>query len=101
MCVVTKEKNKELYNSLFPEDVETITMTKKDYDRNIEQLLVEKLELEHKYNLMKKNAYQLAMKIDKAINILELSSQNKGICTQIGTDTIQSVLSILKGEDKE
>lgn len=43
----------------------------------------------------------LQEKIDRAINILELSSQNKGICTQIGTDTIQSALSILKGEDKE
>lgn len=44
---------------------------------------------------------KLEERIDKAINILELSSQNKGICTQIGTDTIQSALSILKGEDKE
>ena len=40
------------------------------------------------------------LRVDKAINILELSSQNKGICTQIGTDTIQSALSILKGDEK-
>lgn len=39
--------------------------------------------------------------IDKAINILELSAMNKGICTQIETDTIQHTLSILKGSDKE
>ena len=35
-------------------------------------------------------------KIDKAINILELSSQNKGICSCIETDTIQSALKELK-----
>ena len=31
---------------MFPEDVETITMTKKDYDRNVEQLLFKKIEAE-------------------------------------------------------
>lgn len=43
----------------------------------------------------------LKERIDKAINILELSSQNKGICTRPETDTIQSALLILKGSDKE
>ena len=43
----------------------------------------------------------LQKRIDKAINILELSSQNKGICTRPETDTIQSALLILKGSDKE
>ena len=43
----------------------------------------------------------LQEKIDRAINILELSSQNKGMCTRPETDTIQSALLILKGEDKE
>ena len=66
----------------------------KDQEEEIEELKI-------KYNIMKENAYTLAKRIDKAINILELSSQNKGICTQIGTDTIQSTLLILKGEDKE
>ena len=42
----------------------------------------------------------LQEKINKAINILELSSHNKGICTRPETDTIQSVLLVLKGEDK-
>ena len=44
---------------------------------------------------------ELKERIDKAINILELSSQNKGICTRPETDTIQSALLILKGSDKE
>lgn len=34
---------------------------------------------------------------EKAINILELSSQNKSMCTRPETDTIQSALNILKG----
>lgn len=39
--------------------------------------------------------------INKAINILELSAMNKGICTRPETDTIQSALLVLKGSDKE
>lgn len=38
---------------------------------------------------------------EKAINILELSSQNKGMCTRPETDTIQSALIILKGDKDE
>ena len=38
---------------------------------------------------------------EKAINILELSSQNKGICTRPETDTIQSALNILKDDKDE
>lgn len=105
MCVVTKEKNEELYNSLFPEDVETITMTKEDYDRNIEQLLVEKLELEYKYNLMKKNAYQLAIKIDKAIEYIEEKYitffDNVNPLILLDKEDFNKILNILKGEDKK
>ena len=42
---------------------------------------------------------ELEERIDKAINILELSAMNKGICTRPETDTIQSALNILKGSD--
>lgn len=31
---------------MIPDDVEAVIMTKKDYDRNVEQLLLEKIELE-------------------------------------------------------
>ena len=94
--------NKDKIKALFPEEVETITMTKEDYDRNIEQLLVEKLELEHKYNLMKKNAYQLAMKIDKAIKYIEntkfdLSDDEYDLREYDG----KKLLEILKGESNE
>lgn len=33
---------------MIPEEVETIIMTKKDYDRNVEQLLLEKIELQQR-----------------------------------------------------
>lgn len=33
---------------MIPNDIEMIVMTKKDYDRNVEQLLFEKLKLEEK-----------------------------------------------------
>lgn len=40
---------------------------------------------------------ELLDRIDKAINLLELSAENKGMCTRPETDTIQSALIILKG----
>lgn len=33
---------------MIPDNVETITMTKEDYDKNVEQLLVDKIELEER-----------------------------------------------------
>lgn len=33
---------------MIPDNVETITMTKADYDRNVEKLLLDKLELEQR-----------------------------------------------------
>ena len=35
---------------MIPDNVEMIIMTKKDYDRNVEQLLLEKIKLEQKIN---------------------------------------------------
>lgn len=60
----------------------------------IDELIAESTKWESKF-------YDEAKKVDKAINILELSAMNKGICTQIETDTIQHTLLILKGVDKE
>ena len=88
-----REMSMSEYNKLV--DTNTKLIDKMKYqEEEIEELKI-------KYNIMKENAETLAKRIDKAINILELSSQNKGICTRPETDTTQSVLLILKGEDKE
>lgn len=49
---------------MIPDNVEKIIMTKEDYDRNVEQLLVEKLELEQE--LQRKDNI-----INKAIKMCE------------------------------
>ena len=39
---------------MIPDNVEKIIMTKEDYDRNVEQLLVEKMELQQELQEIKK-----------------------------------------------
>lgn len=39
---------KESITSLLPDDVEYITISKKDYDRNVEQMLLDKIKAETK-----------------------------------------------------
>ena len=58
------------------------------------------IELLDENKALKEDKEILKRRIEKAINILELSAMNKGICTQPGTDTIQETLLILKGEYK-
>ena len=64
-------------------------------------LIEENERLKKELNKHIKEGIEKDIIIDKAINILELSAMNKGICTQIETDTIQSTLLVLKGSDKE
>lgn len=73
-----QEENKELKKK--------ITFNEKSR-RKMQQSLMEQIETYKSRN-------------EKAINILELSSQNKGICTRPETDTIQSALNVLNGGDK-
>ena len=54
--------------------------------------LAEELEKERKKNK------ELEDRIDSAINYIENSALNKGLCTRPETDTIQVILDILKGE---
>lgn len=66
---------------MFPDDVETITMTRQDYDRNMENLIYENIELKQR--------------IDKAIEYIEEYNSNN---MEYNTKTL---LDILKGSDKE
>lgn len=65
------------------------------------KLVDENKELKEEINDCYRVIEQLNNIIHKAINILELSAMNKGMCTKPEIDTIQSVLLVLKGEDKE
>ncbi len=78
--------NKDKIKALFPEEVETITMTRQDYDRHMENLIYENIELKQR--------------IDKAIEILEIEKKsqeltNNGFCAC----SICHALDILKGSD--
>ena len=70
---------------MIPNDVEMIIMTKKDYDRNVEQLLLDKLNLEDK--------------IDKVIEYIKENYTNgDGTCWHEG---FKPILSILGDEENE
>ena len=104
---------------MIPDDVEKIIMTKEDYDRNVEQLLYDKInaeqEVERLNNIIDKKEQFLGdnikrlerevIKRDNIINELEkwldkkekltFNSWNKGI------HEVQRKLQELKGSDKE
>ena len=70
---------------MIPDDVEKIIMTKEDYDRNVEQLLYDKINAEQE--------------VERLNNII-----NKGIEYILGNDldnfdNINNLLNILKGSE--
>ena len=76
---------------MIPDNIETIIMTKKDYDRNIEQLLLEKIDLQQK--------------IDKAIKYIEGQKPWWEEWHYDGSDIdiehdINTVIRILKGSEE-
>ena len=74
-------------------------LTNKELE-DLELIVISKDQLEDIQATYEENT-ELQNRIDKAINILELSAMNKGICTRPETDTIQSALNILKGGNNE
>jgi hypothetical protein len=78
---------------MFPDDVETITMTRQDYDRHMENLIYENIELKQR--------------IDKAIEYIETWCYDEySIAIKTGDKTcssepkaIDKLLDILKGSD--
>lgn len=92
MSEIEKYYNGEIHvdfeeNILFPEGVEKIIMTKDNYDRNVEQLLLEKLELQDR--------------IDKAIEYLKDNACYNDMGNfndDLDYDKCGDLLEILKGE---
>lgn len=82
---------------MFPDDVETITMTRQDYDRLMENLIYENVELKQR--------------IDKTIEYIESKIQHRSYKVndivrkydhlEMFDETIVELLDILKGSDKE
>ena len=77
---------------MFPDGVETITMTKEDYDRNVEQLLYDKINAE--------------LKIEKTIKYINKHCVNEKISKEVGykcytmadTNELENIIKILGGE---
>ena len=57
---------------MIPDNVEKIIMTKEDYDRNVEQLLLEKLELEQRIEkaikYIKENYFHYSIDFEEKLN---------------------------------
>lgn len=95
---------------MFPDDVESITMTRQDYDRQMENLIYKNIELKEKYEnslyVLNKNldtTNKLIARIDKAIKYIEKYGEECGNGEQYFTTStpITYLLDILKGSDKE
>ena len=72
---------------MIPDNVEKIIMTKEDYDRNVEQMLLEKIELQQR--------------IEKAIKYIEKNipfweEWHYDMC--IDTEDMKKIINILRGE---
>ena len=79
---------------MIPDDVEKIIMTKEDYDRNVEQLLYDKINAEQEVERLNNIINELEKWLDKKEK-LTFNSWNKGI------HEVQRKLQELKGSDKE
>lgn len=79
---------------MIPDDVEKIIMTKGDYDRNVEQLLLDKckaeLEVERLNNI-----------IGEAIEYIEERYNGEVLTHTFDKCNVGELLNILKGVDKE
>jgi len=77
---------------MIPDDVEKIIMTKEDYDRNVEKLLLDKCEAELEIE-------RLNNIIDKAIEYIKtFSGESNNFC--LDYHEINDLLNILQGEDE-
>ena len=78
---------------MIPDDVEKIIMTKEDYDRNVDQLLYDKINAEQEVERLNNIINELEKWLDKKEK-LTFNSWNKGI------HEVQRKLQELKGDDK-
>ena len=77
---------------MIPDDVEKIIMTKEDYDRNVEQLLLDKCKAELEVERLNNIINELEKWLDKKEK-LTFNSWNKGI------HEVQRKLQELKGDN--
>ena len=100
---------------MIPDDVEKIIMTKEDYDRNVEQLLYDKINAEQEIERLNKareidieyNKYlqKEIIRLNNIINELEKYINEEYIYDELGmkmfdASTLQDKLQELKGSDK-
>ena len=76
---------------MIPDDVEKIIMTKEDYDRNVEQLLLEKINAEQEIE-------RLNNIIDKAIDYIDWQRRNPQYDNVWRNSECEDLIEILKGE---
>lgn len=92
---------------MIPDDVEKIIMTKEDYDRNVEQLLLEKINAEQEIERLNNIINELEKLLDENVELTYVHNgkrQANKTLTEGGLlfrDYIKEKLQELKGEDKE
>ena len=90
---------------MIPDDVEKIIMTKEDYDRNVEQLLLDKCKAELEVERLNNIINQLEKELKDDYKIWMCNSRSNGKSVKFGIDVCKmhfyNRLQELKGSDKE
>lgn len=80
---------------MIPDNVEKIIMTKEDYDRNVEQLLVDKCKAELEIERLNNKEEQLIRRLEDLIIVGEQVENEWAV------DICKMIIKELKGSDKE
>ena len=75
---------------MIPDDVEKIIMTKEDYDRNVEQLLYNKIKAEQEIERLNK---ELEKYKKRCYDALMLIRENYGVLDKYGIDMLDDILN--------
>ena len=90
---------------MIPDDVEKIIMTKEDYDRNVEQLLLDKCKAELEVERLNNIINQLEKELKDDYKIWMCNSRSNGKSVKFGIDVCKmhfyNRLQELKGSDKD
>lgn len=88
---------------MIPDDVEKIIMTKEDYDRNVEQLLLDKCKAELEVERLNNIINQLEKELKDDYKIWMCNSRSNGKSVKFGIDVCKmhfyNRLQELKGSD--
>ena len=88
---------------MIPDDVEKVVMTKEDYDRNVKQLLYDKINAEQEIERLNNIINELIEDIPCLLEIINRNEKDIKVYQDewIAIKSLENKLQELKGSDKE